>query len=127
MSFFIVKVRSSLNYSLIGLKIKYIYGGIKGKIEEILIKYIEMNCVNCYYFHDPRRRICDTTNVRLTIDLQKLIMQRVIVQRETTFAQFAQLRTPSYCGFQCNEQHLRSMKNGVILQIPVQRATLSQL
>ena len=35
MSFNIVKVRSSLNYSLFGLKIKYIQGGIIDKMAEI--------------------------------------------------------------------------------------------
>ena len=47
----------------------------------------------------------DTENVRLIIDLQKLIMQWVPLQRATTF--------------------LRSSKKAAILRIPVQRATLS--
>ena len=64
-------------------------------MEEIPLKYIEINCVNCYYIHGPRRRIRDTTNVRLIIDLQKLIMQRIPVQRETTFAQFGITNTLS--------------------------------
>ena len=103
MSFSIVKVRSSLNYSLIGLKIKNIYGGIKDKMEEIQLKYIETYCANCYYFHGPRR-IRDTTNLILFIDLKKLIMQQVPVQRATDF--------------------LCSIKNAVILRVPVQRALL---
>ena len=47
MSFSIVKVRSSLNYSIIGLKIKYIQGGIIDKMAEIQLKYIEIYCVDC--------------------------------------------------------------------------------
>ena len=31
-------------------------------MEEIQLKYIEIYCVHCYYFHGPRR-IRDTTNV----------------------------------------------------------------
>ena len=92
-------------------------------MKEIQLKYIEIYCVDCYYFHGLRRRIRDTTNVRLIIDLQKLIMQRVRVQRATTFAQ---LKTPSYCGSQCNGQHLRlikKIKNAVIWRVPVRRAT----
>ena len=60
MSFSIVKVRSSLNYSLIGLKIKHIQGGIIDKMEEIQLKYIEIHCVDSYYFHALRHRILDT-------------------------------------------------------------------
>ena len=52
-------------------------------MEEIQLKYIEKYVD---YFHRPGS-IRDTTNVRLIIDLQKLIMQRVLVQRATTFAQ----------------------------------------
>ena len=78
MSFSIVKVRSSLNYSIIGLKIKHIQGGILDKMAEIQLKYIEIYCVDCQYFHGPMR-IRDTDNGRLIIDLQKLIMQRVTV------------------------------------------------
>ena len=61
MSYSIVKVRSSLNYSLIGLKIKHIQGGIIDKMEEIQLKYIEIYCVDSYYFHGVRHRILDTT------------------------------------------------------------------
>ena len=61
MSFSIVKVRSSLNYSLIGLKIKHIQGGIIDKIEVIQLKYIEIYCVDSYYCHGLRHRILDTT------------------------------------------------------------------
>ena len=68
MSFCIVKVRSSLNYTIIGLKIKHIQGGIIDKMAEIQLKYIEIYSVHCYYFHGSRR-IRDTDNVRLIIDL----------------------------------------------------------
>ena len=61
MSFSIVKVRSSLNYSTIGLKIKHIQGGIIDKMEEIQLKYIEIYYVDSYYFHGLRHRILDTT------------------------------------------------------------------
>ena len=61
MSFSLVKVRSSLNYSLIGLKIKHIQGGIIDEMEEIQLKYIEIYCVDSYYFHGLRHRILDTT------------------------------------------------------------------
>ena len=61
MSFSIVKVRSSLNYRLIGLKIKHIQGGIIDKMEEIQLKYIEIYCVDSYHFHCLRHRILDTT------------------------------------------------------------------
>ena len=44
MSFIIVKVRSSLNYRLIGLKIKNVLGGIKDKIEEIQLKLYYVDC-----------------------------------------------------------------------------------
>ena len=47
MSFSIVKVRSSLKYSIIGLKIKHIQGGIIDKMAEIQLKYIEIYCVDC--------------------------------------------------------------------------------
>ena len=66
-------------------------------------------------------------------------MQRVTVQRVTVSATghsecngsqcngrvpfFAQWRTPSYCESQCNGQHLRLIKNAVILRVSVQRAT----
>ena len=33
------------------------------KIEEIQLKYIEIYCVDCCYFHGPKCRIRDTTNV----------------------------------------------------------------
>ena len=75
MIFSIVKLRSSLNYSIIGLKIKHIQGGIIDEMAEIQLEYIEIYCVGSYYFHGPRH-IRDTDNVRLIIDLQKLIMQR---------------------------------------------------
>ena len=58
--------------------------------------------------------------MRLIMDLQKLIIQQILVQWATFFAQ---LRTPSNCGFQCNGKYLRSMKNVVILRVSVQRAT----
>ena len=61
MLFSIVKVRSSLNYSLIGLKIRHIQGDIIDKMEEIQLKYIEIYCVDSYYFHGLRHRIFDTT------------------------------------------------------------------
>ena len=120
MLFNIVKVRLSLNYRLNGLNIKNIQGGIKDKIEEIQLKYIEIYCVDCYYLHGTRRRIRDTTKVRLIVDLQKLIMQRVRVPWATTFTQ---LRMPSYCESQCNGQHLRLINNAVILRASLQRAT----
>ena len=47
MSFNIIKVRSSLNYSIIGLKRKHIQGGIIDKMAEIQLKYIEIYCVDC--------------------------------------------------------------------------------
>ena len=47
MSFSIVKVRSSLNYSLFGLKIKHIQGGIIDKMAKIQLKYIDIYCVDC--------------------------------------------------------------------------------
>ena len=47
MSFIIVKVSSSLNYRLIGLKIKNMQVGIKDKMKEIQLKYIEIYCVHC--------------------------------------------------------------------------------
>ena len=71
-------------------------------MKEIRLKYIDVYCVDCY-FHDLRHRVHDTTNVRLIIDLQKLITQRVPVQRAIHF--------------------LRSFKNAFILPAPVQRAT----
>ena len=40
MSFSIVKVKSSLNYSIIGLKIKHIQGGIIDKMAEIQLNII---------------------------------------------------------------------------------------
>ena len=46
MSFNIVKLRSSLNYSIIGLRIKHIQGGIIDKMAEIQLKYIEIYCVD---------------------------------------------------------------------------------
>ena len=55
-------------------------------MEEIQLKYIEIYCVNCYYFPGPMR-ILDTGKVRLPIDLQKLVMQWIPVQRATTFTQ----------------------------------------
>ena len=77
MSFSIVKVRSSLNYSIIGIKIKHIQGGIIDKMDEIHLKFIDILC-GLLLFHGPRR-ICDTNNVRFIIYLEKLIMQRVTV------------------------------------------------
>ena len=71
-------------------------------MEEIQLKYIEIYCADCYYFHGPKR-VCDTANVILIIDLNELIMQRVPVQRATNF--------------------LRSIKNTGILRTPVQQAT----
>ena len=66
-------------------------------MEEIQLKYYRDKCVDCYYFHGPRR-IPDATNLKLIIDLQKLIMQRA-----TTF----------FC----------PIKGAVILRVPAQRAT----
>ena len=43
--------------------------GIKDKMEEIQLKYVEIYCVDNYYFHGLRHRIRDTVNVRLVIDL----------------------------------------------------------
>ena len=54
-------------------------------MEEIQLKYIEIYCVDCYHFYGSRR-IRDTDNVRLIMDLQKLIMERVTVQRVTVSA-----------------------------------------
>ena len=45
MPFSIVKVRSSLNYSIIGLIIKHIRVGIIDKMKEIQLKYIEIYCL----------------------------------------------------------------------------------
>ena len=98
MAFSIVKVRSSLNYSLFGLKIKHIQGGIIDKMVETLLKHIEIYCVNCYHFPGPRR-VLDTGKVRIAIDLQKLVMQRDHVQRAINFSR---LRMPTYYGSQCN-------------------------
>ena len=61
MTFSIVKLRSSLNYSIIGLKIKHIQGGIIDKMAEIQLKYIEIYYVDSYYFHGLKHRILDTT------------------------------------------------------------------
>ena len=63
----------------------------------------------CIIISSPRR-ISDTTNARLIIDLQKIIMQLVPVQRATAFSQ---LTTQSYCGCQCNGQHLRSIQESI--------------
>ena len=99
MSFNIVKVRSSLNYSIIGLKIKHIQGGIIDKMAEILLKYIEIYCVYCYYFHGPRR-IRDTTNVT---------NNRFTGTYNTT-------------GHTTTGAYLRLIENAFILRVPVQRA-----
>ena len=121
MSLIIIKVRPSLNHSLIGLKIKYILVCIIDKMEEIQFKYIDILCsllliprsqTYSWYF----QRKADSR----FIDLQKLIMQRGPVQRAITFVQ---LRTPSYWRTKCNGQHLRSTRNAILWQVPVQRAT----
>ena len=52
MSFSIAKVRSTLNYSTIGLKIKHIQSGID-KMAEIQLKYIEIYCVSFVPFLHP--------------------------------------------------------------------------
>ena len=68
-------------------------------MKEIQLKYIDIYCVHCYYFHGPRR-IRDTANV--------------------TTSRFTE--TYNATGHTATGDYLRFIKNAVILQVPVQRA-----
>ena len=68
-------------------------------MKKILLKYIEIYCVHCYYFHGLRR-IPDTTNA--------------------TNNRFTE--TYNAMGLTATGDYLRLIKNAVILRVPVQRA-----
>ena len=68
-------------------------------MKEIQLKYIEIYCVHCYYFHGPRR-IPDTTNV--------------------TNNRFTENYNAT--GHTATGDYLRLSKNAVILRVSVQRA-----
>ena len=118
MSFSIVKVRSSLNYSLIELKLKNIWGSIKDKMNEIHLKYRDILCrllifiwsqAYSWYYQCKTDNICVETYNSM--------------DPSATGDHFHSINTPSYCGSKCNGQHLHSINNAVTLQVLEHRAT----